>query len=89
MKHYGLPGPDMGGLKSFPYRLAADEKGAPMIVSDDVIRMYLGYCVQCKIEQSTPKDFHRWLYSTDAEESTPALEATVEADSQAQNNLVT
>lgn len=81
MKHYGLPGPDAGGLKSFPYRLAVDENGMSMIVSNDVIRMYLGYCMQCKVESSEPKDFHRWLHSTDAEGS-PTPDATIEAGAQ-------
>lgn len=63
MTHYGLQGPEHAGLKSFPYRLVADAQGAPTIVSDDVIRMYLGYCMQCKVERSEPKDFQGWLYT--------------------------
>lgn len=67
MPHPGLPQIDAGGFKSFPFQLALDEHGAPMIISDDIIRMYLGYCMRCKLERSEPENFHGWLHTADAE----------------------
>lgn len=67
MPYPGLPQIDAGGFKSFPFQLARDENGAAMIISDDIIRMYLGYCMRCKLEQSEPENFHGWLHTADTE----------------------
>lgn len=66
MPHPRLPELDAGGFKSFPFRLALDEQGTPMIISDDIVRMYLGYCMRCKLERSEPENFHGWLYAADS-----------------------
>lgn len=63
MMNYRLPGPDFGGFKSFAFQLVADEKGLPLILSNEVIELYLGYCAQCRIDRHEPAQFTAWLNS--------------------------
>lgn len=72
---YRLPGPDFGGFTSFEFQLVADEKGAPLILSNEVIELYLAYCVQCKTESKEASNFSGWL----SVDSDPALYASEEA----------
>lgn len=72
MAHPELPTIEVGGFKEFPFQLARDEDGAPMIISDDIIKMYLGYCMRCKLERAEPQNFHGWLHTTDPTHAAPS-----------------
>lgn len=60
---YPLPGLDVGGFRGFPYRLARDRKGQMVLLHNDVMKMYLGYCAQCRLQKADPAPFHDWIYS--------------------------
>lgn len=76
MAHTALPTIDVGGFKTFPFQLARDENGQPMIIADDIIKMYLGYCMRCKMEQSEPQNFHGWLHATEPLHTASSNDAT-------------
>lgn len=92
---YRLPGPDFGGLKSFDFQLVSDETGTPMLLSDEVIALYLAYRAKCHLERAEARNFEGWLNSTDeaglpaAREATeglpeePAMDLSVEATDEA------
>ena len=78
--NYRLPGPDFGGLKSFAFQLVADEQGSPMILSNEVIELYLGYCVERRKERADILNFSSWLNS-DREAEPYTAEVALDAGS--------
>lgn len=58
---YPLPGPDFGGFKGFPYQLVKDRDGRFVLLHNDIVKMYLGYCAQCRLNQAAPEPFNAWI----------------------------
>lgn len=56
-----LPGPDFGGFRSFHFQLVGDENGRPLLLSNEILELYLGYCARCHLERSEPQSFHGWI----------------------------
>lgn len=68
---YPLPGPDFGGFRSFGYQLVADDEGRPLLLSNDIVALYLGYCAQCKLQYEEPVSFGMWLGADQASDAAP------------------
>lgn len=68
---YPLPGPDFGGFRSFSYQLVADSHGRPLLLSNEIVAMYLGYCAVCKLQSENPVSFATWLGADHASDEAP------------------
>lgn len=65
---YRLPGPDFGGLNSFSFQLVSDASGRHLLLANEIIELYLGYCAHCHLERREPQNFSAWLHA-DLEQS--------------------
>lgn len=64
---YPLPGPDFGGLKSFAFQLVKDSGGEFLLLHNDIVKMYLGYCAMCRLQRANPEPFDAWIQGKESE----------------------
>ena len=57
-----IPSPaDPGGWKSYDFTLVRADDGQPLLVSDDIVRAYMGYVNECRANNQRQLSFGDWM----------------------------
>lgn len=60
MKWFQNPA-DPGGWKSYDFTLVRSDDGQPLLVSDDIVRAYMGYVNECRAKNQKQLSFGDWM----------------------------
>ena len=60
-----LPELSAGGFTSFNYQLMRDSRGRPVLMSQDVVQLYLAYVAIARQRKEEPQSFSDWVSSAD------------------------
>jgi hypothetical protein len=65
---------DPGGWKSYDFTLVNADDGGPLLVSDDIVRAYMGYVSECRSTNRTELSFGDWIDESQPFDTEPASE---------------
>ncbi|MFT4702458.1 MAG: hypothetical protein ACI81R_000142 [Bradymonadia bacterium] len=60
---------DPGGWKSYDFTLVQGDDGQPLMVSDEIIRAYMGYVSDCRSNNTDELSFGDWMAELNQERS--------------------